>query len=255
MNCNNIILKHTNENSNAYAIKELTTPLKVKKSFIEYSNELNNDSTMIKSSQPTFSKFNSRVNMVTPIPKLRKNEKKFNETNKKTPLKKSKRRECTPIYSDDEEEMNFFNDTFKKVEDPNKINSLNYNILKKGNGENFTQVNLNSSTPTFEKISKSKFLEKINNETNSNVNTNMNMLHSEDIMDKIRGAYLFCKIENDVSSPEFRKLLIVSMIENSELLNKINNLISFCFFEGFNSRDDIFFNFLVFSLIIFRVTQ
>ena len=97
----------------------------------------------------------------------------------------------------------------------------------------------------FQKISKSKFLQRIEQiEENTNSNTKPNeFIESDEIKEKIKGTYLLYALENEFSLNITN--LFYTIIEDNDLFNKISNLICYSFFDGFNTRSDMFFKFLV----------
>jgi len=220
-----------------------------------------NDSTMMMS-QPTYTKFFPRVSEGTPQ-RIKKSISQVYDDSKRTPIKKSKRRDCTPLYSDEEEEreakINNNNKLEKQSEhfftcnNNNFEGSFNFNRLRMNSGSNTNfnnNLNFNNSfRPSqpvhFQKLTKSKFLEKIENLDLYSKDNNKDVLESGDILDKIRGAYLLSLIECDYNNYSVWKDVFNSILADSELFNKITNLLCYCFFEGFNTRSDIFFKFLV----------
>jgi hypothetical protein len=94
-------------------------------------------------------------------------------------------------------------------------------------------------------LTKSKFLQKIENLGLNSDDNKKEVLESNDILDKIRGAYLLSLIDCDYNNYSVWKEVFNSILSDSELFNKITNLLCYCFFEGFNSRSDVFFKFMV----------
>jgi hypothetical protein len=196
------------------------TPLK--KGKISDEN-LSLDSTMIMS-QPTLVKHISHVSHMQTTPeKSKKTEIKAYDATIRTPIKKSKRRDCTPAYSDDEDEKigldqnNYFcnaeNIYSKNLPACNlfgpqsmNCNSIpNYNILKLTGREGMNSFSmLSNKAPQFEKLSKSKFLDKINTLSSSNNSDQENsLIESSEIFDKIKGTYLFNVMDYDCTSNDF----------------------------------------------------
>lgn len=245
------------------------TPEKKGKRYEEGEN-MSLDSTMIMS-QPTLVKHVSYVSHLQPIKnvqttpeKSKKKEKKY-EATIRTPIKKSKRRECTPAFSDDDEQdekiaqrSNLPACNLFLQSQLSNFNSLpNYDILKlTGRNTNFNNFNNNfnnfnyNKAPHFEKLSKSKFLDKINSlETANNTSLHQDQenifIESSEIFEKLKGTYLLCKLDHDCTQDEFGLIVFSSILEDPDLFNKITNLISYSIFEGFNMRSDLYFKFLV----------
>lgn len=223
-------------------------------------------------------KSNISMSIDTPEKKKKLNHGLY-EASIRTPIKKTKKRECTPEYSDGEEEQkdlrskDEYNINFKHMDnnvhnpnlntiynnfDPYLTNSYqnhhlqdNYNLLKLNNKTNHNPNLLNEAKKfnrndfRFQKISKSKFLQKINLiEENKNSITSPNeFIESDDIKQKIKGTYLLHVLENEFCLNPTN--LFFTIIQDNDLFNKISNLICYSFFDGFNNRSDIFFKFLV----------
>ena len=243
------------------------------------NTSLNNDSTLTGITlSTTINKSNISMSIDTPVKKKKLNSGLY-EASIRTPIKKTKKRECTPEYSDGEDEqkdlrsMDEYNFNFKNINnngnnlnlntaynnfDPYLTNSYknphheyNYNLLKLNNKTNHNQNLLNEANKfnrcdfKFQKISKSKFLQKIEQmEGNTYSNTKLNeMIESDEIKEKIKGTYLLYVLENEFSLNLTN--LFFTIIEDNDLFNKISNLICYSFFDGFNKRSDMFFKFLV----------
>jgi hypothetical protein len=214
---------------------EMTPP---KKSNLEEANDsyINNDSTMLMS-QPTLRKnFSHQYGNSTPKMKQKSLNQAY-EASILTPIKKSKRRECTPIDSDEEKVNKSRMVIQQDFKDPFSSNMMNFQLLKTHNGFAISDKNL-----YFEKLSKSKFLQKI--EENISTGTNNSSTENREILEKIKGAFLLVSLEV-TDKQEFYKILFQQIYEDSNLFNKITNLMCFCIFEGFNTKSDYFFKFLV----------
>jgi hypothetical protein len=217
------------------------------KKLIHQNNSFNiseNDSTMISSN------YKCVINEETGTPQKKSTNKEGYDNSIRTPIKKSKRRECTPLYSpgeDGEEDNNkyFIDNEVLYVNQQNQFYNFgnNYKLLKMNS--NPVIINKNNSC-TFEKLSKSKFLDKINMENSyfTNEEINNEQLKTSEILEKIRGCYLLSIIESE-SNYNFCKLLFMSIVEDADLFNKITNLICYSVIDGFNNRSDIFFKLLV----------
>jgi hypothetical protein len=243
------------------------------------NTSFNNDSTLTGITlSTTINKSNISMSIDTPVKKKKLNSGLY-EASIRTPIKKTKKRECTPEYSDGEEEqknlrsMNEYNFNFKNIDynghnlnlntgynnfDPYLSNSYqnynlqdNYNLLKLNNKTNNNSKLLNEAKKfnrsdfRFQKISKSKFLQKIEQmEENTNSTTKLNeFIESDEIKEKIKGTYLLYVLENEFSLNPTN--LFYTIIEDNDLFNKISNLICYSFFDGFNTRSEMFFKFLV----------
>jgi len=273
-----------NERTVAKIDKKVAWTPEKRRNFKENLSFADNDTTLTGISMGTTNnKLHTSMSIDTPIRK-KKHSSEVYEASIRTPIKKTKKRDCTPAFSDGEEERenycsdqsfkgnygyNFqmennclrniqFNDINSYMTHtntfPNTIN--NYNLLKlntKIQISNFDNK-LNRLTSgvndtnniRFQKISKSKFLQKIdeldhNNQDGGKVSTKE--LESVEIKDKIRGNYLLYLLENE--NNKNCESLFYSIIEDNDLFNKITNLICYAFFDGFNNRSDIFFKFLV----------
>jgi hypothetical protein len=224
---------------------EFTPP---KKSFFEEANDsyLNNDSTMLMS-QPTLRK-NLSHQYGNSTPKIR--EKSVNqayEASIRTPIKKSKRRECTPIDSDEEKIYKRGNGIQTEPMDISS-NMMNFQLLKTNNG-----FPISNNRLYFEKLSKSKFLQKIE-ENISSISCDNSSAENIDIFEKIKGAFLLVSLEvNDKQL--LNKIFFKQIYEDSNLFNKITNLMCYSIFEGFNTKSDYFFKFLVSFRAIFLFSK
>lgn len=253
------------------------TPEKMK-NFKENEMIGDNDTTLTGITlNTTYNKSNISMSIDTPL-KKRKPTSQAYEASIRTPIKKTKKRDCTPEYSDEDEEKKkmiritsddnnyhmkvlncnrniLFNDNNPNLSnsfnETNQMRNYNYNLLK-ANYNNSSYNNAFHETSNFykpdirfQKISKSKFLQKIDalEEINSSMNRSSDFIESEDILDKIKGNYLLYQLENEVNRSMHN--LFSSIIEDNELFNKITNLICYSFFTGFNNRSDMFFKFLV----------
>jgi hypothetical protein len=223
----------------------------------------------------TYNKSNISMSVDTPL-KKKKPISEVYESSIRTPIKKTKKRDCTPDYSDDEEKKRMFKespiDNNSQMEfncnrniqfnnfnlnqyllnsynnNPNQLS--NYNLLKM-NHRNCYNNDYNNSNQfyktdiRFQKMSKSKFLQKIDAFENldNNINSSSDFIGSEEIIDKIKGTFLLNLLENE-NCRNIRHLFF-SVVEDNDLFNKITNIICYSFFDGFNNRSDIFFKFLV----------
>jgi hypothetical protein len=226
----------------------------------------------------TYNKSNISISIDTP-PKKKKPISEVYEASIRTPIKKTKKRDCTPEYSDEDEEKkkmvrmtsddnnnqkegvncnriiqfnNFNSNLYNSFNDSNKFHNYDYNLLKANNknltyNNNFNNESSNFYNPDirFQKISKSKFLEKLDamEFPINNINISGDFIQSEEIIDKIKGNLLLFQLENEINKNI--QNLFYSIIEDNELFNKITNLICYSFFDGFNYRSDMFFKFLV----------
>jgi hypothetical protein len=235
--------------------------------------------------QPTDNKMFSNIINIPQTPYVKKSSMRNYEDSIRTPIKKSKRRDCTPAYSDEEKEneseRNFnqghegyynynnnnnqgvnlnFNSNFNNQQSQGNLlynNNFNSNPISQNNNNGFnynllkTQTSFNNSMGSglvnrkfphqFEKLSKSKFLEKINQETLEK----QDVTETTELLEKIKGTYLLTLIECDNGDTNFSKKVFTSLMEDLDFFNKNTNLICYCLFEGFNSRSDVFFKFLV----------
>lgn len=216
----------------------------------------NNDTTIINTNM----KFNPESNMSFGTPeRVEKNLFQNYESSIQTPIKKSRRRECTPIDSaeDEVESISYVNGNNLPPQNLNFGHNMgtdkgtnfsnNYNLLKMNTG-NFNSFNMNKIHCQFQKLSKSKFLDKINNENYSSGN---DQFDCPEILEKIKGNYLLNAIESDIDHPNFIPKLFSNIVEDVDLFNKITNLLCYCLFEGFNTRQDIFFKYLVRLIYIY----
>jgi len=254
------------------------TPEKLK-NFKENTPMGDNDTTLTGITlNTTYNKSTLSMTIDTPLKKKKPTSQAY-EASIRTPIKKTKKRDCTPDYSDEDEEKkkmirmtsddnnnqmelsncnrnlqfnnnnSYLNNSFN---DSNQSENYNYNLLK-ANNKNLSYINTfnNDSSKIykpdirFQKISKSKFLQKIDamEFLNTNSKTSSDYIESEQIIDKIKGNFLLFQLENDLNKNI--QNLFYSIIEDNELFNKITNLICFSFFDGFNNRSDMFFKFLV----------
>jgi hypothetical protein len=276
-----------NEKTVAKVDKKIAWTPEKRINFKENLSFADNDTTLTGISLGTTNnKLHTSMSIDTPI-RNKKPSSELYEASIRTPIKKTKKRDCTPAYSEGEEERenscsdksfknnhgyNFpmENDCTRNIQFnnmnscmaqtntfPNSIN--NYNLLKlhpKNQICNFDNKlkrlnsGINDTTNIrFQKISKSKFLQKIDeldNNTSDGVKISTRELESVEIKDKIRGNYLLYLLENE--NNKNCENLFYSIIEDNDLFNKITNLICYAFFDGFNNRSDIFFKFLVFNL-------
>jgi hypothetical protein len=259
------------------------TPEKAK-NFKENQSFADNDTTLTGITMGTTNnKLHASMSMDTPIKKKKPTSEVY-EASIRTPIKKTKKRDCTPAYTDEEDERensssehsfkNNYNCNFQIENNCNRnlqfnnFNSYltsscgnsaihnNYNLLKlntknsisnlENNCNKYNRGVCNNSHIRFEKISKSKFLQKIDeleSTTSNSVKTSYDIIESAEIIEKIKGNYLLYILENGYNK-DYENLFF-SVIEDNDLFNKITNLICYSFFDGFNNRSDIFFKFLV----------
>jgi len=226
----------------------------------------------------TYNKSNISISIDTP-PKKKKPISQVYEASIRTPIKKTKKRDCTPEYSDEYEEKkkmvrmtsddnnnqkegvycnrniqfnNFNSNIYNSFNDSNQSDNYNYNFLKANNKNLTNNINFNNDSSKFykpdirfQKISKSKFLQKIDamEFINNSTHRSSDFIESEEIIEKIKGNLLLFQLENEINKNI--QILFSSIIEDNELFNKITNLICYSFFDGFNNRSDMFFKFLV----------
>jgi hypothetical protein len=221
------------------------------------NSTIGNDSTLVNSNI----EFLNDESIGTPENKTTSRKDKSKQSIR-TPIKKSKRRECTP-HSPGEEHFDKKNDTIFQFMGKNQnfkfgIAAENKNFL---NNHNLLKINPNFARETninntfqFSKLSKSKFLDKINLEKLLEINYDDEKIDTNEILEKIRGSYLLSLIESDINM-SLSKSLFKNIVDDSELFNKITNLICYCIIDGFNYRTDIFFKLLVFLFIKFRQNQ
>jgi hypothetical protein len=149
-------------------------------------------------------------------PRSKSSMSEFYENSIQTPIKKAKRRECTPDSPDREQ-----------MENCEVDNNFSFMMTERKS-----------------KMSNTKFMESIERVNNSVQNTNLSVYlkESEDILNKIKGNYLLDLIEGGE-----KKIVTVyqSVLTDSQLFNQITMLVCYAFFEGFNTRSDLFFKFMV----------
>jgi hypothetical protein len=143
----------------------------------------------------------------------------FYENSIQTPIKKVQRRECTPD-SPDREEM--------RVEEVDN---------------NFSFMMTDSKMNNKDKMSKSKFMESIEkaNTTVQNTSYAVYLKEAEDILNKLKGSYLLDLIEGGNQ----QITVFHNVLNDSILFNQITMVVCYTFFEGFNTRSDLFFKFMV----------
>jgi hypothetical protein len=152
-------------------------------------------------------------------PRSKTSMSEFYENSIQTPVKKAKRRECTPDSPGGSEK--------KPFEQPEEVE---YSFMMSA-----------------KKMSKSKFMESIEKVNTTNNNSfGAYFKESEEILNKIKGSYLLDLIEGNHNSVTFFQ----NVINDGQLFNQITMLICFTFFEGFNTRSDLFFKFIVNLLIL-----
>lgn len=206
-------------------------------SFKLYGKEETNDSN---DNTKSFSKY------ATPQSKKSKSRIGIDSEFMQTPLKKSMRRECTPVYSPKNGTFgsSINSRIFSFCQSDN--NNNNFNDTSKCNLDNITEspfLHNKRESDKFDVISKEKFLENLNrisicdtaNNSNSNDNNNSGTLLNIENNNSNFGQFF-----------EQEKCRLYDIIVNDQdLLNRVTYIACNNFFNGFNSRNENFFKFLV----------
>jgi hypothetical protein len=155
-------------------------------------------------------------------PRSKSSMSEFYESSIHSPVKKIKRRDCTP------------DSPIREESNTDMTTDNNFSFMMTERKERGTQSRFMES------------IEKVNISTADSVS--IYTKEAEELLSKIKGTYLLDLIDADSGSgygKALEKCLFQIAINDNGLFNGITNLICYSFFEGFNTRQDLFFKFMV----------